>query len=131
MGRELGQLLKPGETFYEWGFETGLYFYSQRRPPTGVICSSPLIAGPLVAPLTARVLEDLERNQPELFLTTGQGDLTAQPLHPVLEWFKNRYRVFETRPPFFLYVRQGSRLESCTKLDAGEGPSAKRRYLIP
>jgi hypothetical protein len=111
MGQELGQLLMPGETFYEWGFETGLYFYSQRRPPTGVLCSIPLVAGPLVSTLTARVLEDLERNQPELFLIMGKEDLNARPLHPVLEWCKNRYRVFETRPPFVLYVRQGGRLD--------------------
>ena len=29
----------PGETFYEWGFETGLYFYGRLRPPSGIWCN--------------------------------------------------------------------------------------------
>lgn len=111
MGRELGQILAPGETFYEWGSETGLYFYSKRPPPTGVWDSRPLVDGPLIPGLSARVLKDLERTQPELVLTLDQETM-ASPCHPVLQWAKTRYRLWGVRPPFVLYVRKGSRLEA-------------------
>ena len=106
MGQELGRLLAPEETFYEWGFEPGLYFYSRRRPPSGVLCFWPLVEGPLISGLSARVLRELEHTQPELFLTC-KSDLYAMPPHPVLQWAKSRYRFLAARPPFFIYVRQG------------------------
>lgn len=116
-GRELGQLLAPGETFYEWGFETGLYFYSRRRPPTGVLDNEVLMKGPLVSDLSAQVLKELDRTHPELFLTLENKDsalfiVDPRPLPPVLQWAKSRYRFFTVRYPFVLYVRKGSRLEA-------------------
>jgi hypothetical protein len=29
-------VLGPGDTFYQWGAETGLYYYSHKPPPTGL-----------------------------------------------------------------------------------------------
>jgi hypothetical protein len=112
MGKELGVLLAPGETFYEWGFETGLYFYSKRRPPSGVLCAWPLVTGPIVQSLSARVLKDLEHSQPEMFLTLEKDSLDAKQLHPVLQWAKSRYRLWAVRPPFVLYVRKESQMEA-------------------
>ncbi len=47
LGKELNQLLKPEETFYEFGNESSLYFYSQRSPLTGIVFAYPLLQKPL------------------------------------------------------------------------------------
>ena len=87
--RAVDAVLAPGETFYEWGAETGLYFYSQRRPPTGVFYNYPLRFGPLVRPLSAHTVRDLAAHPPELVLIP-----LAEPApmdQPVLEWIAQRY----------------------------------------
>src|SRR5207249_4858862 len=43
LAREIDGLLAADETFYEWGAETGLYFVSGRRPPTGLTSMYPLL----------------------------------------------------------------------------------------
>jgi hypothetical protein len=106
-------LLAPGETFYEWGAETGLYFYSRRRPPTGVFYNLPLLRGPLSSTLSARVLRDLAANRPELVVIPVGSPL---PLHqPVLAWIGTTYSPIPSsaaRTGTLLMVRIGGALES-------------------
>ena len=91
--RAVDAVLAPGETFYEWGAETGLYFYSQRRPPTGVFYNYPLRFGPLVRALSARTVRDLAAHPPELVLIPlGEP---APMGHPVLDWIAQRYAPVE------------------------------------
>jgi len=109
LGRELDAALKAGETFYEWGSESGLYFYSGRRPQTGVFFNYPLIGGPLVDKLTPRVLADLDRRQPELFIIHQAYAFSG----PISKWFSTRYQLFPDRPvrgEFVIYARRGGRL---------------------
>ena len=112
LARELDTLLQPGETFYEFGAETGLYFESRRRPPSGAFYAYPLLSGPVAAPLSARVVRDLERHPPDLFIVV---DWAANAKNPVLDWAKARYRWAPgdpTRGPFILLVSPGSALEA-------------------
>jgi hypothetical protein len=111
LGNEIAQILKPGETFYEWGAESGLYFYSRHRPPAGVIFCWHLYGFPYAAGLSNRVVQDLEKAQPELFIINEERlkNFLSQP-HPVLGWFCTRYRPFEIKSPFILFARRGGKL---------------------
>jgi len=112
LARELDTLLRPDETFYEFGAETGLYFESGRRPPSGAFYAYPLLQGPVAANLSARVVRDLERRPPDLFIVV---DWALTMRNPVLDWARERYRWAPGDPqrgPFTLFVRPGSALEA-------------------
>ncbi|MDB9822137.1 hypothetical protein OAC89_00375 [Deltaproteobacteria bacterium] len=111
LAMEIDKLLKPGETFYEWGAESGLYFYSQRRPPTGVVLFFPLIDGPLVQKLSQRVIEDLKKEKPELLIMPPEVPVN----HQVIAWLSSQpWQVLQYNADnyFSLYVRGGGSLES-------------------
>ena len=111
LGLEINKLLKPDETFYEWGAETGLYYYSQRRPATGVIFYYPLLQGPLTEKLSQRVIADLERNKPELLILPPK----VQGNHPVIAWLSSQsWQHLKTNvtTDFSLYARRGGKLEA-------------------
>ncbi len=106
-------LLKPGETFYEWGNETGLYFWTQRRPPSGVFYAYPLASGPLKESLTKRVPAQLEESRPELFIFNSDfyGPTADNPI--LLDWFKQRYERIPGKAqqgPYLLMMRKGGEL---------------------
>jgi 4-amino-4-deoxy-L-arabinose transferase-like glycosyltransferase len=114
LGRELGAMLGPGETFYEWGAETGLYFESKHSPPSGAFYVFPLLAGPAAMSLASRTVADLERHPPLIFVV-NRGVLFEERLHhPVLDWAQPRYVALAgtgDRGTFLLFVRRGSRLD--------------------
>lgn len=84
--RELDALLQPGETFYEWGSEPSLYFWSRRRPPVGILTENHLLAGPLAQKLSARALSRLESDPPEVIVVARWAEaLPGAAHHPVLE----------------------------------------------
>ena len=112
LGRELGVLLAPGETFYEWGAETGLYFESRHSPPSGAFYVFPLVEGPAASPLTMRAVADLDRRSPTMFVV----NLSFRPRtrHPILDWAEGRYVAMAggvDRGTYVLLVRRGSRLD--------------------
>jgi hypothetical protein len=117
MGEEIRRILKPGETFYVWGAESGLYYYSRLSPPTGVIFfwhlhGWNLHGWPCSSAMISRVIKDLEKAQPELFLIPERMvPLIIHP-NPVLSWFSTRYRPFSLQRSFILFARRGGQLES-------------------
>jgi hypothetical protein len=114
LGLVLDRWLGPGETFYHWGDETGLYFASRRRPPSGVIYSLPLRAGPLAAELTERVLDDLRRRPPEI-VVVSRALARAAPEHPIRTWIAAHYREVPSptgEENFVIAVRRGGRLDA-------------------
>ena len=84
-------LLKPDETLYVLGITPEMYFWSKRRPPTGVIWSTDMVDNPLAKEHTTRALEDLERKKPEIIII---NILYAQVPsdHPVVTWAEKWYR---------------------------------------
>ncbi|HVO32635.1 MAG TPA: hypothetical protein VMU17_01890, partial [Elusimicrobiota bacterium] len=116
MGEEIGKNLQPGETFYELGYEPGLYYYSGRRPPTGILMADHWETGPLQAQLMSRIIKDLERNQPELLVTTRFWIANAEHAQlPLTQWCMAHYRPFPRdarHGPFLLLARKGGALES-------------------
>lgn len=111
MGEEIRRILKAGETFYEWGAESGLYYYSRQSPPSGVMCYWHLHGWPYGLHLSNRVVKDLERTQPELFLIPKRLVPEVIFPNPVLSWFSTRYRPFSQHWSFILFARRGGQLE--------------------
>ena len=126
---KIDSLLSPSETFYEWGAESGLYFTSGRRPPSGVIFAYPMLDGPLAAKLSQRLLCDLERNRPDLIVVDGLTLANTPRGNPVLKWFEENYRPFSktgmfsvriAHPPlvilakdqFLLFALKGGKLDA-------------------
>jgi len=116
--KEVDALLAPQETLYVLGINPEFYFWSGRRPPTGVIWSTDLANNPLAQEHTARTLADLEREKPEIFVINR---LHAQvpPDHPVVEWAQKQYvplpgnpdRGFLYGQPFFrIFIRRDGKL---------------------
>jgi ribosomal protein S18 acetylase RimI-like enzyme len=110
------QLLAPGETFFEWGDESGFYYYTRRSPPSRFLylCIA-------VAPSTQRaqheqdLLDDLRRSQPELLITYARYTVYPDSLAlPMTQWMSERYRRLADDPrrsPFALFVRVGGAVE--------------------
>jgi 4-amino-4-deoxy-L-arabinose transferase-like glycosyltransferase len=118
LGRAIGAALEQDETFYEWGSEAGLYFYSQKRPPSGVMMAYPLLREPTAESFTRRVLDDLEREKPELFvalrplLRVTEAD-TAALGYPIVRYLRAHYEPLPWNPSFesfALFARRGGRL---------------------
>ncbi|HKQ65320.1 MAG TPA: hypothetical protein VJZ73_09955 [Methylomirabilota bacterium] len=114
LGRELRVLLGPGETFYEWGAEPGLYFESLHSPPSGAFYVYPLLEGPVSLQLTERAVRDLDRHAPTMFVIHKRFSFDGRLRHPVLDWAQSRYVVMagdDNRGAFVVLVRRGSRLD--------------------
>ena len=115
MAREVSGLLEPGETFFVWGSEVGLYFLTGVRPVCGPCSAWPLNTGPLLLGLTSRLLVDLERGRPELVVVAKWTWLRFSLRHPVYAWLAANYRPMpggHDRGPYFqVYVRRGGALE--------------------
>ncbi|MFP4579730.1 MAG: hypothetical protein ACLFQ6_03280 [Candidatus Sumerlaeia bacterium] len=121
LAAEINELLLPGETFYEWGTEPGLYFYSKRRPPADIFYIDPLLFGHSIERSHARLIEDLEQTQPELIILLKdfvtwipEGGWMGERLLPALEWIREHYRPMPggaDRGPFLFYARKGGALE--------------------
>ena len=106
LGRILDRHLPAGDTFYEVGAETGLYFSSRRSPPSGVLYDYPLLTdSPLRGRLTRRVLSDLERTRPAL-IVVRRGRRTPEPIR---RWILSNYveaPSFPSIPRFEIMVRR-------------------------
>jgi 4-amino-4-deoxy-L-arabinose transferase-like glycosyltransferase len=111
LAHDIDHLLLPGETFYEWGNESGLYFTSGRRPPSGIFFSYPMQDGPLAETLARRVRSDLESAKPELMVVALEVKRRPDVAVELVDWCRENYRpVFETKM-FLVLVRKGGRLD--------------------
>ena len=110
-GRAVDQMLATGESVYVWGDDPGVYYYSTRRPASGIFWADRLFWGPLKKQATLKVLEDLNKNQPSLILI--EDNLPPPSNHPVLQWINQHYvqspdARFSTL--FTVYLRRDSAL---------------------
>jgi 4-amino-4-deoxy-L-arabinose transferase-like glycosyltransferase len=115
LARRLSTWLQSTETFYEFGAEPGLYFETGRRPPSGIFYAYPLLSGPLRDKLSSRLIRDLEKAPPDLFIVSQWAFIATKGAHPVLDWMRPRYRMAPFDPslgPFLFFCRRGSPLEA-------------------
>jgi hypothetical protein len=83
LGRRLGNALHDDERLYQWGEESGLYWYSGKRPPASV-GRWPLVTGPQAERRTQQTLKSLIAQPPELVVVANRI-LERGENHPVLE----------------------------------------------
>jgi hypothetical protein len=107
---KIDSLLARDETFYEWGSESGLYFTTGQRPPSGIFFAFPMLGGPLKEKLSRRLIEDLKKSQPDLIVADVATMTLTEREHPVLNWFRENYKAFARTDSFLLFARNGSRL---------------------
>ena len=113
LGTNLAKILQKDENFYEWGNETGLYFYSKKNPPTGIFWLNHLLfPAPLRHELVERTLLQLCHDPPEVFIVCKDNIDMEMTRHPILVWFSTRYRPFPgDNNYFFIFMRKGGHLE--------------------
>jgi len=110
LATKIDNLLPPDATFYEWGNESGFYFTTQRRPPTGIIFAYHVQAGPLAPELSWRLLNELKKKEPELVVTANLT-MSLTPDHPVARWIDQNYRALWRTNSFVVMVRKGGELD--------------------
>lgn len=133
LGTSLNELLGPGETFYEWGSETGLYFSSRRSPPTGLFYAHPFVDpfvkknpdpfrdSPFLRQLDGRVLAELQRRPPELYVRYTDW---REPPAVLQAWIDRHYQPFVVNKGFVLAALRGGTLEARLR-DMGNGIGRK------
>jgi hypothetical protein len=95
LGTFLGDHLPKNCTFFEFGSESQLYFYSRRDPPSGVFYSMPLEQGPLSRKLQHRVMTDLRRKNVCLLVVRN----TARQPEPLRSYLLEHYTSTGIRVP--------------------------------
>jgi 4-amino-4-deoxy-L-arabinose transferase-like glycosyltransferase len=108
---KLASMLRPNETFYEWGNETGLYYNTKQDPPSGVAFVDPLLVGPLQSELWERVASDLQRTRPDVVVLESSTVIRTPASHPILRWIRANYRAISRDGSFLMVARKGSRIE--------------------
>lgn len=118
LGRSLGSLLAPGESFFLYGADNGLYYYSGARFVPGVIWMDFLRReSPVEAVVTRRLLAELSAERPELVVVASHAPRSGL----LVDWIRARYRRLpddSAWAPFALHARVGGPLEA--RLLAGE-----------
>ncbi len=122
-GHQVDRLLTPDESFYVWGIDPGVYYYSDRQPASGIFWADRLLVGPLKEIATRKVLADLDKARPSLILI--ETYLFPPADHPVYRWIQARYDPMpqaQFSGIFKSYIRRGSRLAA--RIGASPGPLA-------
>jgi hypothetical protein len=108
---QLGSMIRPGETFFQWGNEPELYLYTRQSPPTGVMWAQFLQGGPLRLQLRSRALTQLSKAYPELVVFSRDQ---PAPTGALGSWFKQNYDPhprLRRRAGFSFWVRNGGTLQ--------------------
>lgn len=116
MAPDVDALLGSDESFFEWGDESGFYYYTRRRPPTRFPYLYPaIVTSPMRGDLEARMLADLRRAPPELIIANTLYLNRALLSLPIVAWLGEagyyRYADSRERGTFQLYIRRGGALE--------------------
>lgn len=111
---QINRLLLPDETFYQFGNETELYFYSRKHPPVGATYTYPVCWAPrqIEQVLAARIISQLAERKPELIVVWPE-DRKGADASPVVKWcFRNYVQmpVCGDYTDYFL-IRKGGRLQ--------------------
>jgi len=89
VGRKLAVKLNPDNKIFHWGTESGLYFFSQKRPP-GQILGWSLWSRTFGELFTAKTLDELEKAPPDVVILS-RYIIGSHPDHPLLQWICNNY----------------------------------------
>lgn len=115
LGRKLASIMKPDETMFQWGSESGLYYFSKQRPPSSIHGWSHL-SRTFGKQFTTKTLKELKMRPPDL-VVLAKYFIEVQPDHPVLQWINENYcpvvGLSEKEGKYFALMAQcGSSIES-------------------
>jgi 4-amino-4-deoxy-L-arabinose transferase-like glycosyltransferase len=116
VGEFLRQRLQPQETFYEWGWQPGLYFVTRKHPLTGVVNTRPLFIRSFRDSLAERLVTDLKSRSPDLIVVERHYPSAFFPTlaltHPA--WLLRGYDplYLEPFPDYTFFVRHRSDLQN-------------------
>jgi hypothetical protein len=115
LGKRVPSILNENETMFQWGAESGLYFFSKRRPPASINGWSHFYRT-FGAQFTQQTLDTLKRSPPDLVLMPKYF-MKIRPDHPIQNWIFDNYiavdRLSAEETKFYLMMaRRGSALES-------------------
>jgi hypothetical protein len=119
VGRDVSAMIRPSETFFQWGNEPEIYLYARRSPPTGVLWAQHMQYGPLRVQLRMRALQQLSISDPQLVVFSRDQ---PPPTGALGAWFKERYEPHPLRrrqQGFSFWVRRGGTLQRRLLADAG------------
>lgn len=125
LSAELDHLLKPSETFFNWGQESWLYFYSRRRPPAGIFIADHIRRGALRQKLTERTLAALNKTRPEVVVVSRWVSGRKAFDNPVGQWILDNYQPLPggNRGYVYLMARKNGRL--LTQAPSVRSPGAR------
>jgi hypothetical protein len=114
LGQRLGGALRDDESVYQWGEETGIYWYSGKRAPASIL-TYPLLAGPQAPRLQLQSLAALRADPPDL-VVAAKYVLESSRGHTVFEWILENYRPLMPDVPgerkfFVFYVPADAEVE--------------------
>jgi hypothetical protein len=97
LGRRLGNALHENEVLYQWGEESGLYWFSGKRPPASVV-TFPLFMGPQAPRLIRQTKTSLQSRPPDLIVVANYS-ANSSIEHPVYRWILSEYRAVSPALP--------------------------------
>jgi hypothetical protein len=103
---KINSVLAPGETFYEYGNESGFYFYTRRTPPSGMISNFGLVDGPYKLQYDRQVIQQLDKAVPEMTIVAKY-----MARGPVTDWIAERYIMIWQSDTFVILARRNGKLE--------------------
>jgi tetratricopeptide (TPR) repeat protein len=112
-GIAVNQMLKTNECFYAWGADPSVYYYSDRRPASGIFWADRLLDGPSKTEATQKVIADLEKTRPPLILIENNKYLVLSSNILIYKWVMSRYvesPESEFSRYFSVYLRRDSAL---------------------
>ena len=120
VANEVNKLTSPGDKIYEWGAETGIYYYSKRNSVTGIIYVHPLFMGPRSerTKKIKRVVEDVNHSLPVIFVYNERyGKLKKSIFQKLL---KQNYVLVKKINPYYIFKKAPDTAGSTTLRKAGE-----------
>ncbi len=115
LGKRVPSILNEDETMFQWGAESGLYFYSKRRPPASINGWSHFNRT-FGEEFTQQTLSKLKRSPPDLVFIPKYF-MKIRPDHPVQKWIIDNFSPVdglsaEEAKYYLMMARRGSALES-------------------
>ena len=112
LAQRLSEILKPDEDFFHFTKDPNLYFYSRKRPPTGILYIDHALCGPVAEILISRYKKNLAANPAEMMVMdkTAFTDQYQDLLNGFVFW-----KFFPKDGRYALLVAKGGKLEARLK----------------
>lgn len=97
------KMTEPYHKIYEWGAETGIYYYSKRSSVTGIIYIYPLIWGPKEERLkkAQKIYDDILTFKPELFIFNEQFGKIEKNIF--FKFIQQQYKFEKRMGPYLIF----------------------------